>query len=93
MGIRTVKSERLASRSAQPLQPTNGTGVVPTFSSVRTELPSSADVVGLWHTGCAALQLRACAPCQVQITVGPVDPATPALLLTPTLQGGGLELP
>jgi hypothetical protein len=54
---------------------------------------SSADVVGLWHTGCAALQLRACAPCQVQITVGPADPATPAILLTSTLQGGGLELP
>ena len=54
---------------------------------------SSTGVLGLWHPGCAALQLRACAPCRVEIAVGPVDPATPALLLTPTLRGGGFELP
>jgi len=54
---------------------------------------SSADVIGLWHTGCAALDLRACAPCRLSIAVGPVDPRTPAIALTPTLRGGGLELP
>ena len=54
---------------------------------------SSAGVIGLWHARCAALQLRTCAPCRVDIAVGPVDPATPAMLLIPTLRGGGLELP
>ena len=54
---------------------------------------SSAGVIGLWHWACTCLQLRACAPCRVEITVGPVDPATPAMLLIPTLSGGGLELP
>jgi hypothetical protein len=54
---------------------------------------SSAGVIGLWHTSCALLQLHACNPCQLHVSVGPVDPATPSMLLVPTLEGGGFELP
>jgi hypothetical protein len=54
---------------------------------------SSTGVLGLWHMGCARLQLRTCNPCRLSIVVGPVDPATPVLLLVPTVQGGGVELP
>ena len=53
---------------------------------------SSAGVIGLWHTGCARLDLRTCAPCRLYIAIGPVDPQTPGIMLIPTLQGGGWEL-
>lgn len=53
---------------------------------------SGGKTIGLWHTRCALLELRACNPC-LHISVGPVDSATPRLGLVPTLQGGGVELP
>ena len=53
---------------------------------------SSSAVEALWHTGCSRLQLRTCEPCHLLITIGPVDPATPAMLVIPTLRGGGFEL-
>ncbi len=52
-----------------------------------------AGVMGLWHTRCALLQLRTCNPCRLQIAIEQVDLATPAVLLIPTLRGGGYELP
>ena len=61
--------------------------------SAQLLVTSSAAVDGLWHTGCARLQLRACAPCRLEIMIGPIDPETPALLVTATLRGGGFELP
>ena len=54
---------------------------------------SSAAVLGLWHMKCATLPLRTCNPCRLQVVVGPVDPSTPAILVVPTLHGGGIELP
>ena len=54
---------------------------------------SSGQALGLWHSSCARLQLRSCNPCQLHLSVGPVDPATPNILLVPTVQGGGIELP
>jgi hypothetical protein len=60
----------------------------------RLVVTSSTDGVrGLWHLKCARLQLRACNPCRLHISVGPVDPATPAVFIVPTIQGGGNELP
>ena len=59
----------------------------------RVVVTSSTGVTGLWHMSCAALQLRACNPCRLFVSVGPVDPATPNILLIPTVQGGGVELP
>ena len=56
-------------------------------------LTSSTGVMGLWHVGCARLQLRACRSCRLVISIGPVDPATPAVSVIPTIQGGGVELP
>jgi hypothetical protein len=38
-------------------------------------------------------RLRTCNGCRFSITIGPVDPATPGVLIVPTIQGGGLELP
>lgn len=54
---------------------------------------SSTSVIGLYLVGCARLDLRACPSCRLSVAVSHVDPATPAILLTPTLLGGGLELP
>jgi hypothetical protein len=54
---------------------------------------SSAGVIGLYHLGCMSLQLRTCNPCRLQIAIGQIDPATPAVSLVPTLQGAGYELP
>lgn len=54
---------------------------------------SSAGVLGLWHRRCASMQLRTCDPCRLQIAVEQIDPTTPAVLLVPTLQGAGYELP
>jgi len=54
---------------------------------------SSAGVIGLWHMRCALIQLRTCSPCRLQIAIEQVDLATPAVLLIPTLRGGGYELP
>jgi hypothetical protein len=39
------------------------------------------------------LDLWACAPCRLQISIGPVDPATLSLRVVPTLHDGGWELP
>lgn len=61
--------------------------------SAQLRVTSSAAVDGLWHTGCAQLQLRAWAPCRLEIMIGPIDPDTPAILVTATLRGGGFELP
>ena len=38
---------------------------------------SSAAADGLYHTNCLRLDLWACAPCRLQIWIGPVDPAAP----------------
>jgi hypothetical protein len=54
---------------------------------------SSSGALGLWHKKCARLQLRACDPCRLHISVGPVDPTTPTAFIIPTVQGGGAELP
>ena len=35
----------------------------------------------------------ACAPCRLQIWIGPVDPTTLSLRIFPALHGGGWELP
>ncbi len=59
----------------------------------RLIVTSSTGVMGLWHMGCARLQLRTCNSCRLLISIGPVDPATPAVLVIPTIQGGGIELP
>jgi hypothetical protein len=56
----------------------------------RLIITSSMTVLGLWHMRCGALDLRACAPCRLQISIGPVDPMTPAVLILPTIQGGGV---
>ena len=59
----------------------------------RLVVTSSRGVLGLWHTSCVHLELSVCNPCQLNVSVGAVDPATPELLLVPTVQGGGVELP
>ena len=59
----------------------------------RLIVTSSGGVLGLWHIGCKPLQLRTCSSCRLLISIGPVDPATPAVLVIPTIQGGGIELP
>lgn len=59
----------------------------------RLVVTSSIGVIGLYHVGCLRLQLRTCNPCRLLISVGPVDPATPVLLVIPTIDGGGIELP
>ena len=59
----------------------------------RLIVTSSTGVIGLWHLKCAKLQLRRCNGCLFSITIGPVDPATPGVLIVPTIQGGGIELP
>jgi hypothetical protein len=59
----------------------------------RLIVTSAKGVIGLWHQKCARLELTSCNPCQLSISVGPVDPSTPRVMLVPTLQGGGWELP
>ena len=59
----------------------------------RLVVTSSKGVLGLWHTSCVHLELAVCNPCQLHVSVDAVDPATPALLLVPTVEGGGVELP
>ena len=59
----------------------------------RLVVTSSKGVVGFWHTSCVHLELSVCNPCQLRVSVDAVDPATPELLLVPTVQGGGVELP
>jgi hypothetical protein len=59
----------------------------------RLIVTSSKGAEGLWHIRCARLQLRACNPCRLTISIGPVDPATPPIFIIPTIQGGGIELP
>jgi hypothetical protein len=54
---------------------------------------SSAGAISLYHTNCLQLDLWACAPCRLQIWIGPVDPATLPLRVLPALHGGGWELP
>jgi hypothetical protein len=54
---------------------------------------SGAAAIGVYHTNCLQLDLRACAPCRLQISIGPVDPATLSFRVVPALQGGGWELP
>ena len=54
---------------------------------------SSAAAIGLCHTNCLRLDLWACAPCRLQIWIGPVDPTTLSLRVIPALHGGGWELP
>jgi hypothetical protein len=58
----------------------------------RLIVTSSSGVIGLWHMACARLQIRTCQPCRLKISIGPVDPATPAVVIVPLIQGGGLEL-
>jgi hypothetical protein len=60
----------------------------------RLWVTSSGDnALALYHTGCHRLSLHACAPCRLTIEIGRVDPATPVMLVRPTIVGGGLELP
>ena len=59
----------------------------------RLMVTSSIGVIGLWHLKCAELQLRGCNGCLFSITIGPVDPATPGVLIVPTIQGGGIDFP
>jgi hypothetical protein len=54
---------------------------------------SSTGTEGLWHVKCARLRLQTCNPCRLQISIGPVDPATPGVKIVPTIRGGGYELP
>jgi hypothetical protein len=54
---------------------------------------SSTGVIGLWHVRCNRIQLRGCNSCRLLISIGAVDPATPGILVIPTIQGGGIELP
>jgi hypothetical protein len=54
---------------------------------------SSASIVRLYHTNCLRQDLWACAPCRLQIWIGPVDAATSRLRVVPTLEGGGWQLP
>ena len=54
---------------------------------------SSAAAIGLYHTNCLRLELWACAPCRLQIWIGPIDPATLSLRVVPALHSGGWELP
>jgi hypothetical protein len=54
---------------------------------------SSAGVMGLYHIRCTLLRLQACNPCRLTIAIGRVDPSSPGVLLVPSVQGGGLELP
>ena len=49
--------------------------------------------IGLWHSGCNGVSVKACSPCTLTVRVSGVDPATPAIPLVPTLEGGGIELP
>jgi hypothetical protein len=50
-------------------------------------------VDGLSHDSCSGLRLRACNPCRLEVSIGPVDPTTPRVRLVVTLAGGGIELP
>lgn len=54
---------------------------------------SSAVVLGLYHLRCGLIELRACDPCHLHVGISQVDMATPAIVLVPTLRGGGYELP
>lgn len=55
---------------------------------------SSPDAVeGIYHQSCNRLALRQCNPCRLDVSIGPVDPATPNVRLVVTVQGGGIELP
>jgi len=54
---------------------------------------SSAAAIGLYHANCLRLDLWACAPCRLQIWIGPIDPATLSFRVVPALHGGGWELP
>ena len=50
-------------------------------------------VTGLWVWNCVGLQLYDCDPCRLSVSVGAPDGAAPKMLLVPTLEGGGVELP
>lgn len=54
---------------------------------------SSSDLVALYHPGCLRLNLQACNPCRLDVEIEAVDPSTPRVMLVPTLQGGGVDLP
>jgi hypothetical protein len=57
------------------------------------KIASSDAVDSLWHTSCDRLRLRTCRPCRLDISIGPVDAATPNVRLVVTLAGGGIGLP
>lgn len=54
---------------------------------------SPEGVRGLWHRGCVDVSVASCDPCNLELSVANVDPATPSVSVVPTLQGGGVELP
>jgi len=54
---------------------------------------SGQAAISLYHTNCQRLDLWACAPCRIQVTIGPIGPATLSLRVVPALHGGGWELP
>jgi hypothetical protein len=54
---------------------------------------SSAAAINLYHTNCLRLDLWLCAPCRLQISIAPIDPATMPWRVVPALHGGGWELP
>jgi hypothetical protein len=57
------------------------------------KVSSSDRVDGLAHDSCGDLRLRECNPCRLEVSIGPVDPATPPVRLVVTLAGGGISLP
>jgi hypothetical protein len=48
---------------------------------------------GIWLMPCNGVSLAGCQPCTLSVTLGAIDPATPAVPLVPSLEGGGVELP
>lgn len=50
-------------------------------------------VEGIYHQSCNRVALRRCNPCRLDVSIGPVDPATPSVRLVVTVQGGGVEFP
>jgi hypothetical protein len=89
--LTTIVRLRVVDESNQVL--CDATGSPGGEDNERLIVNSSKDVLGLWHKRCTALQLRTCNSCRLLISIGPVDPNTHGVLIIPTIQGGGIELP
>jgi hypothetical protein len=56
-----------------------------------TSTPNGA--IGLWHMACSEVQLGHCDSCRLTVAIRDVDRTTPAVVVVPTIEGGGFELP